>query len=152
MKQCIRCKETKPLMDFKTDKRRRNGKTSYCKCCNALILKAWRLANPEKVKLDNKRKKNNHSPSRIEAKRRWRSKNLEHLRLKARAWRAANRQLCRAIDKKWREANPEKARLKNRIKESRRRARLARVGGNHTGAQINKMLIAQKFKCANCHI
>ena len=141
MKRCTHCKKIKPLADFKTDKRRLNGKASWCKICSISSCEAWRIANPEKATIDNRRVRNNHHHPYG-----------EHKKKIALAWRLANPERLRAYDKAYRKKHPEKFRIKNRIKEARRRARLAGVGGNHTSAQINQMLIAQKFKCANCHI
>lgn len=146
MKRCTHCKKIKPLADFKTDKRRSNGKASWCKMCSISSCVAWRTANPEKVKLDHKR------PRIItEARRKWRQ---EYNRKYRKVWRLANLEKARAynrsyIQKLWK-LYPEKMRAINRAKEARRRDRLSGYGGGYTSDQIEALKRTQRFKCANC--
>lgn len=44
-KTCSRCSEAKPLAEFYKDKRRRDGRGSYCKTCHLVHVKAWKHRN-----------------------------------------------------------------------------------------------------------
>jgi hypothetical protein len=50
MKQCTRCKETKALTEFYTNKLTKDKKASQCKSCFKVHEKNWQLNNPEKFK------------------------------------------------------------------------------------------------------
>jgi hypothetical protein len=50
LKQCPKCKEYKTLDLFHNDKFKKDGKHRYCKSCNTARSRAYREANPEKVK------------------------------------------------------------------------------------------------------
>jgi hypothetical protein len=54
-KECTRCGEIKPLDDFV---RRTDGGTytSHCKPCRRVSVTAWRLANPDKVREQERRR------------------------------------------------------------------------------------------------
>ena len=59
MKKCGYCKKYKSLKDFPS-----NG-NSYCKECNKIYMKQWRIDNPDKAhEVDRKRNKkvNNEKP------------------------------------------------------------------------------------------
>lgn len=47
-KRCKDCGEVKPLDEFGADKRRTDGKKSYCKPCENARKAAWTKANPDK--------------------------------------------------------------------------------------------------------
>lgn len=40
MRECTRCKETKPLEDFKPDTRCKAGRTAYCRACDNIYHRA----------------------------------------------------------------------------------------------------------------
>ena len=47
MKPCSRCKSIKPLEDFYADKKRKDGRQSYCKECAKDHFKKWSDKKPE---------------------------------------------------------------------------------------------------------
>jgi len=47
-KNCNKCNETKPVTDFRKDKRSATGFTTYCKPCQYEMEKAAKAKNPEK--------------------------------------------------------------------------------------------------------
>ena len=51
MKECSKCKETKPRSEFHKQKRTRDGLQCYCKECKNLVHRAWIKQNPDKRKL-----------------------------------------------------------------------------------------------------
>ena len=55
-KRCPKCKETKPIERFTNDRSRKDGKTACCTACRVAKTMEWAKANPERVKLlDRKR-------------------------------------------------------------------------------------------------
>lgn len=70
MKKCSNCKEEKPISDFHTNKRTKDGYTYYCKTCSSLRAKRWAENNPEKVKdIHKKWRENNREKERLRAKK-----------------------------------------------------------------------------------
>ena len=47
MKQCFRCKETKPTEQFRKHKGSKDGLNSWCKPCEAAQVKVWNKKNPK---------------------------------------------------------------------------------------------------------
>ncbi len=54
-KQCIRCKEVKPVSGFKKDNSRKDRLHPYCKSCCALDSARYRRENKEKIRNYDKR-------------------------------------------------------------------------------------------------
>ena len=50
MKQCSKCKETKPYEDFSKDKNRKDGHYARCKLCTSAYKKTYYSKNKEEVK------------------------------------------------------------------------------------------------------
>ncbi len=67
MKFCARCSTSKPLDHFAPDRRRRDGRVSYCRACRADISKAYRAANPDKIRANFQQWKD-RNPDRIRAR------------------------------------------------------------------------------------
>jgi hypothetical protein len=58
-KACTKCGATKPLTEFRPNRRMRDGRSSWCSDCHVAATRAWREANPGKVEAYN------------EARRKW---------------------------------------------------------------------------------
>lgn len=141
---CVACGSTEN--ERRADRRMRSGWSSYCRACaNAKSLewkrnnqerqlattKAWREANPEKVK-------------QYRAKPEVR----EQERAAALKWRHENQERAKANDAAWRVNNPEKARLKD---QKRRAMKLGASDGSTISAcDIEAMLADQHGMCAYC--
>lgn len=50
MRTCRDCGETKSLEDFSKAKQARDGIRNFCKACAVKKMKAWSVANPDKIK------------------------------------------------------------------------------------------------------
>lgn len=105
---------------------------------------AWNTAHPEKRRAicaawyaANSEKANSKSAAR-------RAANIDKERARCAAYRAANREKVRAANATWRATHLETARANVRNRRSRKRA----AEGRHTSADIKRILIAQKYKCA----
>jgi hypothetical protein len=47
LKQCVDCKELKPLSEYHRSRRRADGRQPRCRPCNIRINKEWYASNPE---------------------------------------------------------------------------------------------------------
>ena len=50
VKECRRCKQSKPLAEMKRDTRYGDGHSSFCRACHQAASVAWQKANPDRVK------------------------------------------------------------------------------------------------------
>lgn len=77
--RCKKCGETKEPKEFYRDKRKKNGKMSYCKDCHDSMTREnarkWHEQNKELVKERNKRWKQNNPEKVKEHNQRHREKN-----------------------------------------------------------------------------
>lgn len=55
MKTCSSCKETKDLSEFNRQSSNRDGYCTQCRVCRSAKKKAWKKANPDKVKAEKQR-------------------------------------------------------------------------------------------------
>lgn len=76
-KRCTRCGETKPLEEFGRDRRKRDGRASRCRACQAEYLRAYRKANREAIR---------------ERERAYREANREAIRERSREYYERNRE------------------------------------------------------------
>jgi 5-methylcytosine-specific restriction endonuclease McrA len=95
-KLCSRCKEVKPSMAFRVDRRQKSGRRPDCRECQGLRERQWRITNREK----------------LAAKRRaWRINNpekAEKAAARSHAWRLNNPEKAAACHRQWRLNNREK--------------------------------------------
>ena len=109
MKACTRCHVVKPLSEYHTDKRAKDGRTPHCKGCHKIRTDAWKAANRDLV-------------LRQEAARRERNRDAD--RERNRLYNIVHRDEKRASLARWRAANPEKARAQDAVKKALRSSRL----------------------------
>lgn len=89
MKQCTKCKEIKENDAFTKDRNLKSGLSSWCKKCKNKVVRAWKKANPEKMKLLTLEwRKNNPEKSKAIYVR---YRKTEKRRLVARDWARKNR-------------------------------------------------------------
>ena len=137
MKTCGICKESKPLDEFISDKRVKNGTGSRCKPCQRQVSKEYRRKNPEKVRdyyrnnrerlLADQRRYYEENPEKYKAKIKANceriAKDPKWIEYK-REWHRKNADRYREYHREWAEANREKTREYRRKSENKRRARL----------------------------
>jgi 5-methylcytosine-specific restriction endonuclease McrA len=149
--QCKDCGKINPFTEgyFHKDPTMRYGLIHTCKVCVYAKQTQDRKAHPENY------------ARRV---REWRIKNIEHALQRERKWQEANRERRRQQERDRRAANPEpfkasqrryrqteQGKMASRIGCHRRRARIKRVPGNYTSAQIQEQLKRQHHKCYYCH-
>lgn len=143
MKQCVKCDEVKLLDMFHRSSTGKGGRTSGCKVCrnaaaviygalHAVLINAKvaaiRAANPEKF--------------RAKAAK-WAADHPASIKAKVAAYKVVG-QHKNAV---WRKNNPEACR--SHCQASRARKRNAE--GTHTPAEVNRLFVLQRGKCACCH-
>lgn len=109
-KVCARCSVEKSTADFNKKTSNKEGISNVCKRCNYEIVRAWKIANPDKVS---------------EAGKRYHKKHRDRDNARVLASREADREKSRSDARKWREErvakDPEKAREGYRKDAERRR-------------------------------
>lgn len=136
MKQCFRCKESKPYSYFHKAHRNNDGYSSYCKLCAkaATMESYWR--NPERVRARARNwAKANAAKCRL-TNQRWINENREHVRARDRAryqrdkqkildrqkqYAAKNRDKTNAIKRRWSRLHPECGRANCRARQALKR-------------------------------
>lgn len=144
MKLCTSCGQVKPFDQYHKNKSKTDGYAQYCRDCSALKHKAWRDANPEKVKATTQKSYEKNKKQKLEYHRKYRSDpaNRERERELARLAYVRNHQKIRErkrkhyrdnIDKykeyrnKWYYGNLETNRLNKRLRQAERRAKQKNV-------------------------
>ena len=137
---------------------------------HADIARAWRIANPDKARLADKKYRDSHKEKHAAKIKKWRNDNPEKARANKRTWNAANRSSCNERTKRWAKANPEKARA-IRVKSSKtwaekhpeqrsvirvrahaKRKSRGRSAGSFTLAEWKQLLDDTGHKCLCCGI
>jgi len=97
MKTCTKCRITKPLDDFSSQKTTRDGKKSWCKDCCCQWGKEYRLENDD-IRYRGQRKdvKEYQREYRLANKDRWRAENRERLLDEKKIYHHANKDRYRA--------------------------------------------------------
>src|ERR1039458_7163776 len=88
-KHCTKCKKLKNFEFFALNKRRKDGRSSWCKVCTNNTNAKWRKKNPEYFA-------------------KWYQKNSKKAKAKAKKWRLENPEQHAALGKQWRKDNPGK--------------------------------------------
>jgi 5-methylcytosine-specific restriction endonuclease McrA len=146
-RQCKKCCESKPLEDFCRAPKGKYGRESECRECKKIRRLEYNNANRDKIREADA----NRSPES-------RAKKSAHERAKYRSDGGQKRDKClqharknpdyyRVQYRKWSRENPDKA----RVKEHRRRARVAGTGGCFTDKDIAIMNFIQQGHCAYCY-
>lgn len=133
MKHCSKCKQIKPLDQYRADKKAKDGYQSACKQCQKQHYidnkqayqnrsKQWRLDNPSKYKAANKAYYDANAEIIRQRSREWHHQNKDYAhkkrreryyadperwRQKTRDWIDANREHKRARDSQYAKAHPE---------------------------------------------
>ena len=151
-KRCSECREFKTLSEFYALRKSEDGRQGYCKVCANKKIKAYRIANSEKLLEHRRRYYYDNQEKELERARKYRSTRVEKLREKRRQYVLAN---------------PEKIREQSRMqlekpgsKEKRHAYRIARqevTYGYHISRKYKlsvddykNMVSMQRGKCAIC--
>ena len=122
-KTCSCCGVSKEISLFNKKRSTKDGLQSKCRDCEKAwkkanpekvkaSRKAWAKANPEKVKAYNKTHYQANPEKKKAQSKAWKKANPEKARVSEKAWRKANPEKVKAYEKAYREANPEKVKAK----------------------------------------
>ena len=160
--------QVKPFLgeDMNAEERRKEAKRRYYERNKQLVIeraKAWKAANKEKVAAGAKVYRDSHKEEMKALQDAWTAKFPEKRRETARRYYARNPEKCRANSRRYYSECKEKAtesRNKYRARpeyraidqnnQIRRRARIASSAGALSLGIVEKLIIAQKGKCACC--
>lgn len=180
LRTCRKCGSEKPATPLFFQPHT-NGLRHACRACQLAYAKAYREANPNKVRaaqrssvaknpdlyrqiskrwIEANRGKSQarlaklyreNRPARLEAARKWRDANPERKRANDRAWRRANRKRMAENVAAWKAANPERWKAISRAVCARRRARKLAAPGSFNADDLASILKAQKHRCWWCN-
>ncbi len=112
----------------------------------------YRQENAEQIKINQRVYRSNNKKKLKEKDAKYRQQNLEHLRERERKYAAAHAEENRARAARWYAANPARGKANARVAGHKRRARIAKVGGKFTKADIRAMGLIQWMRCYYCSI
>lgn len=134
---------------------------------NLRAMKEWRLANLERERERVRRYQKEHADIARAATKAWVANNRDHVNQKSReryarlseearsrrratamAWEARNKDAVRKAKREWKRKNPEGVRAYVRKRTAMRYG----CEGHHTQKDIHSILVAQRWKCANCRV
>lgn len=105
IKTCSKCKETKNTTEFSKHKSSKDGLRSYCKLCNSVYCKSYRIKNMDKERIrDRNREENNRDRRKLARTIRY-GKNKEYTAVQSKTWRTNNKEYIKAQSKTWRGNN-----------------------------------------------
>lgn len=148
VKTCTKCKETKPVSEFYKSVSRR-GKVvlrADCKACVIGRSKERYWSDTEAKKKYDRQRYLNDPVAALSRAGKWKSENPEKMEESRRKWREANPEKHKESQRQWAIKNPEKVQSNVRARRARKRG----AKGSHTDADIEAILVRQKYKCAEC--
>lgn len=112
-KACSACKDIKPLAAYSLDKTHKDGHKYVCKPCDSEHKKAYRRANPEKMRASFLAYYTNNRDKCIASTLRWQENNPDKVSVKGARYRANSPEKHRARGVVYRAKNPDKIAAKN---------------------------------------
>jgi hypothetical protein len=109
-KRCTKCGETKPLDEFHSSKRMKDGHSSRCKECIKDYSKKWYTANHERAKEKGRKYYLANSEKIKTYGKKWNALNSDKVKEATQEWQSLHPDKVKEIKAKWRSANPEKVR------------------------------------------
>lgn len=101
--RCTKCKVERPTAEFNKDPQKRNGLKSTCKDCGRAYAREWTRKNRER---------------NAEKAKAWREANPSRVREYTREWQSKNMDLVVEMSRKYRAADPERYRAHNRLSKA----------------------------------
>ncbi len=123
----------KPCRNGHTGPRRTS--TGKCIECDVARHKRWHAVRP---RLD------------AEWARKRRAKDPTRHRAEVKRWAQKNKDKCAETVRRWKDRHPELNKLRQRISNAVRRAKIRENGGRFTTDDISRMYVQQRGRCAHC--
>lgn len=146
MKTCTKCGIDKDLSCFRKSKKGRFGVLSQCKDCKKISDADYheRVKNTPEYKAKVKKYYEENRQEILDYHKRYNIENSE----KIKEYRKNNKESIAQRFRDWCAKNPEKVRARNLKAKAKRRYGTI---GKFTKEDIEKILMAQRHKCAYCH-
>ena len=139
MKRCSKCRVERPLTDFAKDRKRRDGLQCQCKLCQreyreankeriAAKDKAWKAANPDKVRESRQRRRSRPEvrARRARCNKEWKAKNPDKVQLQRQRAYQRDPEKYRAASRAYAAAHPEQVRQRTQEWRAQNKGRIAR--------------------------
>jgi 5-methylcytosine-specific restriction endonuclease McrA len=123
------------------------------KARRVVLKREWTRRNKEKL---NERRRlrlavdEQYRAKAVERSRKWYAANKEYVEEKQRQYYRENTVAVRAQISKYQKENPERTALLNAVKVHRRRTRVKQSSEHFKRGDVERLLVLQKCKCANC--
>jgi len=149
---CPRCSTSMPrtLAFFPANKRMADGLSSWCRTCHREAKREATRQSPEKNRQRAAAWRQQHPERARQSTAAWRKAHPERTRANDRASHRRSIEDRRRYNREYRQANLERVRLVGRLKEARRRARLANAPGNCTTEQTAARVAFYGHRCWMC--
>lgn len=177
-KHCTKCGLEFPATSecFPVQKRGKYGLSARCRACTAEAKRAWRKANPDKVKKHKSELQKRHRASANARSRRYAERHPEVIKaiscseasrkrardyyhanrpavlVKARNYRYQNQSKISASGKVYRATHSAIVRANGKASVARRRARQRMADGKYTRADLHRIYEEQEGRCFYCGI
>lgn len=155
MKTCSKCGWEGPLDGFYANQ-------GTCKECYKAKVRAYRAANPDKLKAQRAKRYWANPEIHREASTKWRLANPDKVKEMNASWYKANSEASNEQSRQWHIDHPEESKQQKaawskahpeivRASATKRRVlKLAYEGQHYTGADVKRLLIEQGNLCAYC--
>lgn len=152
MKQCVACRQSRPLANFNRNRRQKDGLHYYCKPCLAVHTRSYYVRNAEKLRRKSAtwyaRNKTSERALILERSRRsyWKNVESERRRSRAKYWGNLKRERVRA------RKNTRRYRLRypERVLANNHRRRVLLMGAAFV-EHVDRLILARRDNW-RCHI
>lgn len=150
MNEQIPTSEPKPVKPCRKCGEVDRTKSGACRSCQKQAVLRYQSNNPDKVKVTAKKYYDQNKSKRVSAAYAWSRQNPDKFKTNMARWREKNHEYLKLKRREWEKKNPEKIKHMRTRGDHNRRFRLLANGGNLSVGIIEKLLNAQKGKCACC--
>jgi len=147
MKECTKCKKSKPFTDFSKDKQKKTGYSSQCKQCRSLYEKEYYKNNKEKVNTRNNKYNETYKKRKQELDAKRRKEKREEINKKKREYYHST---GKAVGNLWRANNPEKCKTYAFNRSHKRREKIKT--STLTSSEVRNWLSQQVLICSYCNV
>jgi len=148
--KCIVCKKEYARIYRAKNKERIQENIRKCWAKNKekykISKKKWREKNKEKLTISSREWQRNNKEKVRKRNKKWKTNNREKVNKAARNWRKNNPEKQKEIQKRWSKNNPEKTRIKNQ----KRRAKIANSYGTYTINEWKQLCKLYDYRCLAC--
>lgn len=144
-KICKKCKENKPLTDFRL--RKDNGRYRHdCKVCQANSYRAWAKKNKDRISQKNREKYQANRDAIIIKNREHRNINREKINKRRRELYQENKEHRKALGKRWLLKNRDKVKIQRQKRYQKNRDKICEERRQYRINNLDKMKARERNK------